>query len=169
MPQNRYPEDFYIRTLLERIKIKDIMTVPVVTIYEDEELSDAEERFINRRVSYLPVISRDNRVVGLLSQKYLYKTLSPRKILNKDLDYQEDMLIDGDTFYSKEMLNSYMLRHVMFKDPFTLPPEASVGSAVLNMSSRRIGCIPIVNQDKSICGIFTNQDIVDFSARILSE
>lgn len=169
MHQNRYPEDFYIRALLERIKIKEIMTVPVVTIYEDEELSDAEERFINRRVSYLPVITRDNRVVGLLSQKYLYKTLSPRKIMNKDMDYQEDLLIDGDTFYSKEVLNSYMLRHVMYKDPFTLYPDASVGSAVLNMSSRRIGCIPIVNHDQTICGIFTNQDFLDFSARILSE
>ena len=162
-----HSEDFYLKKLFENIKIREVMKTPVVTVYEDDELSAAEQMLVQHSLSYLPVVNHAKEVVGLLSQKYLYKAQSPRRILkHEDLDYDPGVLVDGESYYEKEMLDGYILRNIMKKDPFTLGPEATLAEAILNMDSRIISCIPIVEKNK-IRGIVTIREIVTFVAKIL--
>ncbi len=151
--------------LFEKIKLKDVMKSPVVTIYEDDELSIAEERFTVHGVSYLPVVSHGNKLVGLLTQKYVYKTQSPRRIIShEEIDFNPNVILDGEAYYSKETLDSYILRNIMKHDPFSLGPDDNLADAISNMNRLVIGCIPIVDEQKKVIGVLTIREIIVFLA-----
>src|SRR6185295_10712399 len=110
--------------ILKQTKIKQFMSRQVVTINADDEFSEVQVKFTNDHVTHVVVIDSDRKVVGLISQKYLYRTQSPRKVINEEMEYRADLLKDGDdTFYTKEMLDSYILSHIMQKKPLCLSPE----------------------------------------------
>ena len=158
----------YIHSILEKIKIKSVMNTDVVKIREYEELSKAEELFLSHGIYYLPVVNQYNQLVGLLSQKYLYKTHSPRKINKDQLVHGPDIIVDGNTFYWKETLDGFLLRNVMLQHPFTLSPEDSIFTAIMEMAKRKIGCIIVIKEDKKICGIVTESDFIRLAAQILN-
>ena len=159
----------YFKDLLGQIHIKSVMSTGLIKICEDEDLSKAEELFLTRGVYYLPVVDMANKLVGLLSQKYLYKTQAPRKMGKDELIYNPDILIDGNAFYHKESLDQHILRAVMLRDPFSLTPDDSILRAVLEMAKRKIGCICIVDKERKIQGLLTESHLIHLTAKILTE
>lgn len=159
-----------LKKTLQETKVKEIMKKNVVTVFEDDELSDAEEKFIHHKISHLVVVDHNNRFIGLISQKYIYKTQSPRKMVKADeMDYDKNILIDGDAFYEKDTLNSFILRSVMNKAPVILTPEASVMEALTQIEQKSISCIPIVDKDRKVLGILTDRDLVSFFSRLINQ
>ncbi|MBP9854017.1 MAG: CBS domain-containing protein [Candidatus Omnitrophica bacterium] len=159
----------YIQRLLKETKIKEIMTVPVIKIYDYETLSRAEELFVQHSLYYLPVVNRFDELVGVITHKYLYKTVAPRKVTNDYIGFSKDMVVDGNSYYDRSTLDSYKLKDIMNPQPKTLGPEDSVAEAVLIMASQNTGCIPIIKGNKKVCGIMTHKDIVSLAALILLE
>jgi predicted transcriptional regulator len=158
-----------LQELFSKVKIEDVMNKEVVSLYEDDDLSVAQVKFINHTISHLVVLNRRGQISGLISQKYLYKTHAPRKIINDSLAYDRNVILDGDSYYDKSSLDGYILRNVMKKDPFVMRPTDSVLSSIVEMSRQKLGCIPIVNKERSVVGILTSQEIVKFIAYVLSE
>ena len=150
-------EDFYIKKVLQETKLKDFMTTPVVSIDVDAPFSQVAEKIGNSSKRHLPVIDQNKKLVGLMSQRDLYKIQPPRK------------LIDGEWFYDKESLDSIILKSVMIKNPFSMHQENSIGEALLAMVRFRYGCIPIVDKDNVLCGIITQTDILKIAAQIVNE
>jgi CBS domain-containing protein len=153
--------------LFDRVKIKDVMAKDVITVYEDDELSIAQQKFVENNIIYLVVINHEGKLVGLLSRKYLYKTLSPRKIVQEEMDYDPEIILEGDSFYEKESLDSYILYNIMSKHPFSLKPEDSLKIAIKAMADKKIGCIPIVDAKNHPCGVLSHQEIVYFISNLL--
>ena len=151
------PENYFIKKLLNEVKLKDIMTTAVISIREDEPFHRVEEKLKSHRIRHLPVVDVNNRLVGLITQRDLYKIQSPRK------------LEDGTWYYDRQMLDNFILKHVMAKAVCTLSSEASVAEALLKMVDTKYGCIPIVDDKNMLCGIITQIDILKIAARILRE
>ena len=84
----------------------------------------------------------------------LYQIRSPRK------------LIDGEWYYDEEILNDVILKNVMEKDVVSLQPYHSVGKALMKMTYSKCGGIPIVEDDHTLVGIVTRKDILKFAANI---
>jgi CBS domain-containing protein len=156
-----------LKPFFNTVKLKDAMRSPVVTIHEDEDLSVAQIRFLNHHISHLLVVDRKNSLVGIISQKYLYKTHSPRRILNEEMRYSSNVIVDGDSFYEKQALDGYILRSVMNKNPFTMGPEESLGLAILAMEEKNLGCIPITDKENQILGVLTTQEVVHYIAKLI--
>jgi CBS domain-containing protein len=153
-----HPEDFYIRVLLQKVKIKEIMASPVICIHEDASFSQVEEKFRQKEIRHLPVVDKDNKIVGLITQRDFYRIISPRKLLDSEAWY-----------YDKETLDGIILKHVMVKNPFVLSGEHTAADAILEMVRRKYGCIPIADKDKNLCGIITQIDLLKIAAQILAE
>ena len=62
--------------LLNNVLVKEIMASPVVTISVQEDFSEVEELFLNKRIRHLPVVDH-NRLVGIITQRDLYRVISP--------------------------------------------------------------------------------------------
>lgn len=156
-----------IQEMLCGIKVSKIMTTRVYSVKEDANLSQAVRLFTDQNLTHLPVVDSNNKVVGLISHMYIYKTHAPRKFVEGEINPAADMLIDGDGFYLKETLDRFYLKSIMKPNPLTVHLDESLAVVVHAMANRRIGCIPVVDDLKNLVGIITNQDVINFLAMIL--
>ncbi len=150
-------ENFFIRKVLRETKIKEIMAHPVISILVDEPFSRVEEKLREHKIRHLPVIDREGKVVGLITQRDLYRVVPPRR------------LEDGSWYYDRDMLNQEILERVMTRRPRTFSPDDSIAEALLEMARTKYGCFPIVDKEGTLCGIITQIDIIKIAAHILSE
>ncbi len=155
--QLTHSEDFYIRELLNKVTLQEIMVSRVIAIREDEPFSRVEEIFREKRIRHLPVVNRDFKLVGIISQRDLFRITPPRK---------DD---EGKLIYDKDILDGYILKNVMTKNPFSLTPNNTAADALLAMVDKKFGCIPIVDQFKTLVGIVTQVDMLRIAAQILRE
>ena len=137
--------------------IRDIMKSPVITVQLDEPFSHVEEKLRLKGIRHLPVVDHENKIVGLITQRDLYRTISPHR--------DED----GNAVYDSSTLDSFILKRIMTPNPATLTPDHKLALAVDLMATGHYGCIPIVDANKKIVGIVTETDILKFLSRLLKE
>ena len=155
MPRIKRAEDYYIKVLLQKVKVQEIMTTPVFSVRVDSPFSKVEQMFREHRIRHLPVVDDKNNLSGLITQRDLYRIISPRK------------LEDGTWYYDKEMLDEVILGQVMNSSPSVCHPEDSVGQAAVTMVLGKYGCLPVVGKDGKLCGIITQMDILKVASEIL--
>ena len=139
-----------IRNLLRSTKLEKIMIKPVITVHENDEFHVVQEKMETHAIRHLPVVNEVGVLVGILTERYLYKIHSPRK------------LEDGTWYYDRATLDNFILKNVMVKEPFTLHPEDSLAEAMKDMSQFKFGCIIIVDDYRMPCGIVSRNDILRF-------
>ncbi len=139
-----------IREILQKTPLKSIMVSPVITIRETDDFHVVQERMGNHAIRHLPVVNDAGVLVGLITERYLYKIHSPRK------------LEDGSWYYDKVSLDNFILKNVMLKDPFILKSDNSLEEAVEDMSQFKFGCVIVVDDYRMPCGIVTRNDILKF-------
>ena len=155
--ETKNTEDFFIRTLLNRLQLKDIMIKKVIAIDVEEPFSRVEELLRENHIRHLPIINEAKKLVGIITIWDLYRISTPRK--------DEE----GNLVYDKETLDGYILKHVMTKDPFALGPEDTVAQALLTMVDKGYGSIVVVDKSKTLLGIITQIDILKIAANMLRE
>jgi len=119
------------------------MTRAVVTLNESESLRVADQIMRLDRIRHMPVVSGE-RVVGVLSQRDLF-----RATVSSLLNLRPDA--------AREWLAKIPVRDAMVAPPVTVAPDTPVGDAVALMLDKRIGCLPVVENDKLV-GLITETD-----------
>ena len=153
----KHSEDYFVRTLLNKVKLQEIMTDKLIVVRENEPFSRVEELLRTHHIRHLPVVGEEYKLVGILTQRDLYRICPPRK--------DEE----GNLLYDAEILNGYILKSVMTKNPFSLSPNHTVADALLAMVDKKYGCIPIVDKYNCLVGLVTQIDVLRLGARILRE
>ncbi len=150
-----------IRDILNGTRINEVMTAPVLTINKDEDFSAVEKIFVNRRIRHLPVVNDSGTLLGIMTKRDLYKTLSPRKFISSERDASSDMIIESEgVYYSKELLDSFILEKTMCREVCTLSKEDSVGQALRMMYEHKFGSVIIIDDQQKVEGIITRFDIL---------
>lgn len=126
------------------------MTKPIVSVGNQEEFHVVWERMATYDIRHLPVIDHMGSVVGVITERSLYKIHSPRK------------LEDGSWYYDRELLDGFILTKVMSQDPFTLRPDNTLADAMKAVIQFKYGCIPIVDKNNVPVGIITRNNILKF-------
>jgi len=126
--------------MLEKIKVKDVMTEGVITVPPTEDVVFAFEKLMKHKVSSLPVVD-DDKLVGIVTATDLGHNL----ILDK---YELGTTVEK----------------VMVKDVICVDPENSLLDTVKVMNEHGAeGDIInqlIVMEDKQIKGIISDGDII---------
>lgn len=93
------------------MKVKDIMTTDVVSVQIDSEIEDAARLMAHHRISGLPVMDKDNQLVGLVTE---YDLISKQGSTIGDLMTQGIISITPETDVSQvaELLSSRRIRRV---------------------------------------------------------
>lgn len=142
---------------MKKTPLREIMKSPAITVRFDEPFSHVEEKLRIKGIRHLPVVDENNRVIGLITQRDLFRTRAPHR--NEE----------GETVYDAEALDAFILKRVMTPHPATLTPDNMIAEAVNLMAAGRYGCIPMVDQDKKIVGIVTEVDILKYLAKMFRE
>lgn len=147
----------YVRKFFEGVTLGEIMTREVMSVGVEASLTEVERLMSLKDVRHVPVVDDDGKLVGLLTQRDFYRIAPPR------------IAEDGTRFYLKEHLDSFILRHVMIKEPFALKSGDSLAVALTALAKYRFGCLLIVDDAGKLCGIVTLTDIVRLGAGLLTE
>lgn len=101
-------EDF--KKVVHRILLRDIIVLPVKKIGEKERFFLIEKIFRESKIKHLPVVDKEDHLVGIIAMADLYRTVSPRK------DHET-----GTTYlYDPAQFEEFKLKDHMTKNPFTL-------------------------------------------------
>ena len=133
-------------------RVRDLMKTELVTLCSDEHLRIASDLMNLTRVRHMPVV-RGDQLVGILSQRDLF-----RAALSSVLQF-------GATA-EREWLEKIRVAEAMTADVVTAGPEWSVRQAVEVMLERRIGCLPVVENDRLI-GLISETDCLQLLRQML--
>lgn len=138
------------RELIRTITLKDVMSTPVITVQVWEDFHVVYDKFTLHGIRHLPVVDDAGRLVGLVSQRHLYKLCSPRRKEN------------GGWYYDNDMLDAFILKQVMVGDPYVLRPHNTLEDAMKDMVRFKFGCIPIVDDNSKPVGMITRDNLINF-------
>ena len=127
------------------MQVKEIMTKEVATLSSEDELSLANDIMRLGRIRHLPVVSGET-LVGIISERDLF-----RSSLAQALGYG-----NKDT---REVMKTLRIKDIMVQQITTVTPDTELRVAVAIMAERKIGCLPVV-QDNKLMGLITETDIL---------
>jgi acetoin utilization protein AcuB len=130
------------------MRVKDLMSEPVVTVAPAESGLDAVARMVRMRVRHLPVVNRDGMLVGVVTDRDLrHYLLAPHVFGLLPARRVEDVL------------GSVRVAEVMSTDVLTVEPEAILADAAAVMHDERVGSLPVVDHGRLV-GVLTETDML---------
>lgn len=125
-------------------EIADVMVAKVVTLSTHHGLDEAVRLMNDRHFRHCVVVDAHGRLVGVISDRDILRSLarSPNSRA-KSLD------------------------QIMTRNPITVKRDTSILDAVSKILSKRINCLPVVDDDGAICGIVTSTDLLKSYQQLL--
>lgn len=127
--------------------IRDIMTSDVRSVRDDKKLLAARTIMDFHRIRHLPVVNVHGDLVGLLTRGSLVAAAA------SCLEHRVPR-VERD-----RRLAHAQVTDVIVRDPITIAPDAHVYTAAHLMASRKIGCLPVV-EDGRLVGIVSEIDLL---------
>lgn len=122
------------------LTVAEMMTTSVKTIREDESISSADWDMVVGDMRHLPVVDRDRRVVGLVSDRDLMRAAAQPSAVSA----------------------------VMTRSVRTIGPEAPAIEALELLLHYKYSALPVVDGNQRLVGIVTSTDFLELARRALS-
>jgi CBS-domain-containing membrane protein len=138
-----------------RRRVREVMTHDVVTVDEHAPFKDVAALITERRVSAVPVLDREGRVLGIVSEAdLLLKEEFPEGSASRRLFQGRRQRIDrakaaGDT-----------AAELMTAPAVTVGPDASVAEAARLLDRHGIKRLPVVDPAGPLLGIVSRADLL---------
>jgi CBS domain-containing protein len=132
--------------------VRDIMAEKLVTISPDDSLSTVQDIMTLGGVRHMPVV-RAGQLVGVVSQRDLL-----RASLSNLTSFGSDE--------RRAFLQAVEIRRVMSTPPVVIEAGATPERAALLMAERKIGCLPVM-EDDGLVGILTETDLLRYFAGVV--
>ena len=142
--------------------VSDVMSYNPISVKPEMPLKEAIKILAEQRISGLPVVNENEKLVGIVSET--------------DLMWQESgatpppyiMLLDSVIFlenparYEKEIHKALgeTVKDVMTKNPLTTTPEQLLSTAAKVMHEHDIHRLPVLDENEKVIGILTRGDII---------
>ena len=137
------------------IPVSDLMTRDVVTINPDADLKEAARRLSGLRISGMPVVDAENRVLGIISEADILSLAGVKKghtfkdvlrhVLGKPLPVRKK----GNT-----------VGEVMSSPAITTDPDQDIRAVAAILDEKRIKRLPVVDEEDRLVGVIARADIV---------
>ncbi len=138
------------------MKVRDVMESNSITIRRDATYEDVAKILYTHGISGAPVVDHDGNLLGMVSEKDLFRILYPfyrsyyeNPEVYADLENREDKL---DEIRGKNV-EVYMSREII-----TIGPDAPIMRAGAIMLAKQIHRLPVV-EDGKLLGIITRRRI----------
>lgn len=136
--------------------VRDVMTKDVETLAEDEPLAAAMTLMQEKQFRHVPVVNKDGRMIGMLSDREVLKHLPV--LTNRPEESENgfrDILFQTDDKAARHL----RLDAVMNKETHAVSPDMLLTDAMSIFESKHIGGVPVVDDGKLI-GMLTCSDVL---------
>ncbi len=137
------------------VLVQHIMTTEVVTFFAEQTLSLAEDVMRIHKFRHLPVIDAARRLVGLVTQRDLLRG-------------QISVLTGLTESERRARQDEITIRALMTRDVWTVTPDAMASHAGQTLIDHKFSCLPVVDDDRRLCGIITERDFLRFAIKALA-
>ncbi|MDZ7598175.1 MAG: CBS and ACT domain-containing protein [Desulfobacterales bacterium] len=142
-----YYRDPYTR-LEETMFVSRSMTGKVVTISPQALILDAQKMMVDKQIRHLPVVEKDDILVGMITDRDIRSALPPGFI--KQTLRPEEL----------ERLAGLTVGEVMSRKLITISPTDTIQDALLIIQQHRVGALPVVDEDHRLKGIISVRDLL---------
>ncbi len=134
------------------MRVEELMTAKVFVVEQDDYIDRAFFLINYEKIRHLPVVEK-GRVVGILSDRDLYKALGPKS---------NSSVIENPSGANSAELHvaPNKVRHIMRRGVITVNRDTPAAEAAALMADNRIGALPVVDKDKKLVGILSATDIL---------
>jgi CBS domain-containing protein len=144
------------------LKVSEIMTTQVRTARPDSPLRDAARLMSEAKISGLPVVDADGRLVGILTEGDILRVF--RQV---SIPFYIDILggefaIPGPHVLERQLeeVTAYRVDQLMTGHVFTASPDEEVADAARRMHARDVKLLPVVDGDGRLVGVISRADVV---------
>lgn len=144
--------------LCNSLTAANIMSKPVLSVEQEMALIDAAHLLAEKQISGGPVVDRNERVIGVVSEKDFLKemgfgeTPSFMQIATHCLNSKSCMI---------GKLRNRTVGDIMTRPPITAESEMTIGTISTLFAKRQINRLPIVDADGRPVGIVTRTDVAN--------
>jgi len=121
--------------IFEDIKAGDIMSTNVVEIAAEKKIAQAKELMKIKKISGIPVVDENRRLVGIISIEDIIRALEFNKLNDP-------------------------IHRIMSTQVVTILKGDSLATVVDKFESFKFGRFPVVDEDNRVCGIVSKEDIL---------
>jgi acetoin utilization protein AcuB len=125
-------------------EVADVMIAKVVTLSTHHGFDDAVRLMKDRHFRHCIVVDMQGKLCGVIS----------------DRDILRARARDGHS-------RSKSLDQIMSRNPVTVKRHTSILDAVSKIVSKKINCLPVVEDDGAVCGIVTSTDLLKSYQQVL--
>jgi acetoin utilization protein AcuB len=125
-------------------EVADVMTGKVVTLSPHHSFNEVANLMNDRYFRHCVVVDNSRQVVGVISDRDILRSLA-----------------------RNPNSRSKSLEQFMTRNPVTVKRNTPIVDAVSKMLAKRINCLPVVEDDGSVCGIVTSTDLLKSYQQLL--
>ncbi|WP_031433553.1 CBS domain-containing protein [Methylomarinum vadi] len=131
------------------MRVEELMTAKVYTVSPHDMIDRVFFLIHYEKVRHLPVVEK-GKVVGIVSDRDLYKALGPKSNTNA---------IEPNTSNTELHVIPKKVMNIMRRGVLTVEPDTSAADAAGIMADNKVGALPVVKDDKLV-GILSATDIL---------
>ena len=124
--------------------VADVMTRKTVTLSPHHGFAEAVSLMADRHFRHIVVVDTGGKILGVISDRDILRTLA------RTANWQ-----------TKDV------SQIMTRDPITVKRETPLVVAVAKIVSKRINCLPVLDDDGKVCGILTSTDLLKAYQKLL--
>lgn len=128
------------------MEVRGLMTYHVFTVGPDDDLQALYDLMASRHVRHVPVVDREGKVVGLVTERDLARSA---------LGSQDELPLS----MQREVLRRRKIREIMATEVDTVEADEDLKAAAEMLIENKIGCLPVVD-GRRLVGILTESDFV---------
>jgi CBS-domain-containing membrane protein len=146
-------------------RINAVMSAPAVSVTADTPFKEVAELLAEHRISGLPVVDAQNRVLGVISETDL---------LARQVDVAEEWQrtstghrshLPGAARRAAVKARATTAEQLMTTPAVTAHPDGSVVAAARTMATHRVERLPVVDDRGRLVGIVSRRDLVSVFVR----
>jgi len=152
-----------------KVLAKDVMNPKVISVTVGTTLKEAVRIFADHKISALPVVDMDEKLVGILSESdvvdYSSKLhvvpmldssgwISPYENPGELFDYKQGF----------ELLEKTVVEKIMSKKVVTVNLDVPGPEVAKLMKKKKINHVPVVDQRGKLSGIIAREDMINYLA-----
>lgn len=131
------------------MNVEKLMSENLVTIGDESRLDKAKELFEEYKFHHLLVTDKNGNLVGVLSDRDLFKAISPHIGLASEKE--------RDLATLNKRVHQVAARKVI-----ATHNKANLNTAITLFKENKISCLPVVDENNKPVGILTWRDIINW-------
>lgn len=124
------------------------MTRRVATVGPEATIFEIQALMSEKRIRHVPVVEKDNKLVGIVSDRDLRSAL-PFRYFQEGIRPEE-----------KAKLQGLRAKDIMTRKVFTISPGYTIQDALLMIQNSKVGALPVVDDDGRLKGILSVRDLL---------